>query len=95
MSNDDDAKRIVLARRARFVAAALASASLACGKMATPQPCLEPMPVDAGALDAGSTTTTTTTTPSAEPSAKPVAPPPPQPQVCLKMAPPSRGEENK
>lgn len=37
----DDAKKTILARRARFVAAAMASMSLACGKEhADPQPCL-------------------------------------------------------
>lgn len=40
----DDAKRAILARRARFVAAALAGVSIACGKEAAkPEPCLEPM----------------------------------------------------
>jgi len=50
----DDAKKIILARRTRFVAAALASAAIACGKEAgtggCARPCLEPppMPEDAG-----------------------------------------------
>ncbi|MBX3188524.1 MAG: hypothetical protein KF819_16025 [Labilithrix sp.] len=50
MSDDDrresDAKRAILARRARFVAAAMASVGVACGKSATPQPCLEPTMVE-------------------------------------------------
>lgn len=39
----DDAKKIVLARRARFVAAAIAGVSVACsgGLSTTPQPCLD------------------------------------------------------
>jgi|GEM_PF-2369309 len=59
----DEAKAIVLARRARFVAAAVASVGIACGKSTTPPepclsatvqpdaaplPCLSPMPADAG-----------------------------------------------
>jgi hypothetical protein len=46
----DDARRLILARRARFVAAALAGASVACGKEPAPppQPCLsEPAGYDA------------------------------------------------
>jgi hypothetical protein len=41
----DDAKKIVLARRARFVAAAIASVGIACGKepVPPPQPCLSPI----------------------------------------------------
>ena len=38
----DDAKKLILARRARFVAAALAGVSIACGKdnASNPEPCL-------------------------------------------------------
>ncbi len=42
----DDAKKLILARRARFVAATLAGVGVACGKEPTPppQPCLsQPM----------------------------------------------------
>jgi hypothetical protein len=45
MAADDD-KKLILARRAKFVAAALAGVSVACGKEPTqpPQPCLsQPM----------------------------------------------------
>lgn len=44
MTNDDDeARRIILARRARFVAAALAGAGIASASCeSSPQPCLEP-----------------------------------------------------
>ena len=57
--SDDDAKKIILARRARFVAAAVASVGIACGKTeagSAPMPCLivaipsdaEPPPSDPG-----------------------------------------------
>jgi hypothetical protein len=46
MAADDD-KKLILARRAKFVAAALAGVSVACGKEPTPppQPCLT-VPMD-------------------------------------------------
>ena len=52
MSDDDanDAKKIILARRARFVAAAVASVGIACGKTESspPMPCLSiAVPYDA------------------------------------------------
>lgn len=40
----DDARRAILARRSRFVAAALTGIGVACGKAAAPQPCLEVAP---------------------------------------------------
>ena len=50
---DQEAKRLILARRARFVAAALASvAAVAQAGACNPAPCLEPVPTpapDAGA----------------------------------------------
>ncbi len=49
---DDEARKKILARRATFVAAALAGVSTACGKepSATPQPCLsQPLVRDDGA----------------------------------------------
>jgi hypothetical protein len=51
---DGEAKRLILARRARFVAAALASvAAVAQAGACNPSPCLEPVPApDAGARDA-------------------------------------------
>lgn len=49
---DQEAKRLILARRARFVAAALASvAAVAQAGACNPSPCLEPVPTpvpDAG-----------------------------------------------
>lgn len=47
---DEESKRLILARRSRFVAAALASvAAVAQGSACSPQPCLEPAPpADAG-----------------------------------------------
>jgi hypothetical protein len=47
----DDAKKLVLARRARFVAAALAGMTIGCGKENAPHPCLDVPPgEDANAL---------------------------------------------
>lgn len=49
----DDAKKVILARRARFIAATLAGVGVACGKEPAPppQPCLsQPMTVDAEPL---------------------------------------------
>jgi hypothetical protein len=46
-----DARAVILARRAHFVAAAMASLGIACGKeQQTPQPCLSvvQLPADAG-----------------------------------------------
>jgi len=82
----DDAKKLVLARRARFVAAALAGISVACcGKdKASPFVCLDvPAPEDASA-----------TTPQVCLTAIPTPPPPPDasasavPVPCLGGAPP-------
>ena len=42
----DDAKKLVLARRARFVAAALAGMTIACGKEKAPHPCLDVPPAE-------------------------------------------------
>jgi hypothetical protein len=53
---DDDAKRTILARRARFVAAALSGVAVAGCDRCNPLVCLEP-PL---ATDGGATTTTTT-----------------------------------
>jgi hypothetical protein len=52
---DEESRRIILSRRARFVAAALASASLAASACdAEPQVCLSPpVPADAGDTDSG------------------------------------------
>lgn len=48
---NEDAKRLILARRARFVAAALASAAMACGgdTESNPNPCLSARLEDSGA----------------------------------------------
>lgn len=46
---NDEAKRIILARRARFVAAALAGLNAAmCGGKSEPQPCLSVVAEDSG-----------------------------------------------
>lgn len=72
----DDAKKILLARRARFVAAAIAGLSMGCGKEAAPHPCLDVAPEQDGA--------------PAQPPAPcltvaPPQPPPPEPQPCLSV----------
>jgi hypothetical protein len=79
---DDEARKKVLARRATFVAAALAGVSTACGKEPAqpPQPCLSVAPI----LDVGP-----------QPCLSPVPPSQPDetdagtPQPCLKVAPPA------
>jgi hypothetical protein len=76
---DDESRRIILARRARFIAAALASAGItaaSCNKSnveANPQPCLSVAPVNNDAAP------------------PPHEAPPEQvpPQVCLSPLPPS------
>jgi hypothetical protein len=54
---DEETKRLILSRRARFVAAALASvAAVAQANACSPQPCLEPVPTpvpDAGDVHDG------------------------------------------
>jgi DNA polymerase-3 subunit gamma/tau len=78
VTDDDDCKRTILSRRARFIAAALASAGLtaaSCNKSnveANPQPCLSAPPMDYHAAPP-----------------RPETPPPePPPQVCLSPMPP-------
>jgi hypothetical protein len=77
VTDDDDCKRIILTRRARFIAAALASAGLtaaSCNKSnvdANPQPCLSAPPQNYDAAPP----------PQEQP---PVEPPP---QVCLSPVP--------
>ncbi len=45
--SDDETRKLILARRAKFVAAAIASVGIACGKTgADPQPCLSPPPME-------------------------------------------------
>jgi len=81
VTSDDDTKKLILARRARFIAAALAGAGLssgsitACGdsegdKTVVPQPCLSIAgPRDASAdPDAASPDAVTTTDDAATPS---------------------------
>ena len=74
---DDDSKRIILSRRARFIAAALASAGLtaaSCNKSnleANPQPCLSAPPQNYDAA----------------PPPQETPPPEPPPQVCLSPLP--------
>lgn len=76
MSDEEDARKIVLARRARFVAAAVASLGVAC-RTTTSEPCLspppQPEPQDGGAVSV---------TPSSD--ARPTKAVT-EPQVCLKV----------
>jgi hypothetical protein len=83
---EKDARRRILERRARFVAAALASTSAAC--RGNPMVCLEPPPA-IQADDAGTKTSTTAST-SASTTAAPSASTEPDamPLECLKIAPP-------
>jgi hypothetical protein len=85
---DDDAKRMILARRARFVAAALASmAAVAHAGACNPSPCLEPVPSptpDAGRDAATKDATTTTTIDDGG-----------EPQPCLSTVPPDVDAESK
>jgi len=78
----DDARKIVLARRARFVAATVASFGLAAcsDPKHPPMPCLEPIADPDAGVDAG----------APEPQVcLSVAPPePPEPQPCLSPMPP-------
>ncbi len=95
---DDESKRLILARRARFVAAALASAGISaasCNKNApesNPQPCLSvpvqrvdaaPPPSDVPPSDVPPAEPP----PSAPPSQE-VTPPVEPPHVCLSPMPP-------
>ena len=54
-NGNDDARRLILARRARFVAAAVAGITVACGgatEQADPQPCLRVAQDGGGPRDA-------------------------------------------
>jgi hypothetical protein len=89
---NDEAKRLILARRARFVAAALAGVAVACGGStddADPQACLSPpyQPRDAGSdADADA---------APQPCLEPLPPDAgddAEPQVCLSPLPPDAGD---
>lgn len=43
----DETKKLVLARRARFIAAAIAGMTISCGKETAPRPCLDVADEDA------------------------------------------------
>lgn len=79
-SRDDehDARKIVLARRARFLAAAIAGVGVACSDPKhPPMPCLEPMADPDAGMDAG----------GAEPQVC-LSVAEPEPQPCLQPLPP-------
>lgn len=85
---NDDAKRLILARRARFVAAALAGVAVACGGSAEPETCLSPVftPTDGGkdAADAEPQPCLEPLPPDASDDA--------EPQPCLSPLPPDAGD---
>lgn len=98
-----DARTLILARRARFVAAAMASISIACGKESkNPEPCLSVIEIDSGSSepssldasitgDAGADGVDASTTDAAsapDASAPPKADAGTAPQACLRVAPP-------
>jgi hypothetical protein len=94
----DDPKRAILARRARFVAAAIAGVTVsACGGQTTdpsPQPCLEPS-IDAGdaADDSAPEPCLGMPAPDAEPEPCLSAPAPDaEPAPCLDVEPPDAGD---
>ena len=89
----DDAKKLVLARRARFVAAAIAGigvATAACDS-AEPSVCLSPLaPKDAGVTDADAKSDA-----DPQPCLSPLPPDASdvaEPQVCLSPLPPDGGD---
>ena len=97
-----DARTLILARRARFVAAAMASISIACGKESkNPEPCLSVVEIDSGSTEPSSVDASVPTDagadggdPSTPDAASPDAGAPPKtdagpaPQACLRVAPP-------
>lgn len=87
---NDDAKRLILARRAKFVAAAIAGMAVACGGSADPEPCLSPVlqPRDAGP-DADADTQPQ---PCLDVSAPEDAGKDAEPQPCLSPLPPDAGD---
>ena len=92
MTDDDDCRRTILSRRARFIAAALASAGLtaaSCNKSnveANPQPCLSAPPPRYDVAPPQPCLEMPMSDDGAPP--QPLTPPPePPPQVCLSPMP--------
>lgn len=71
----DDAKKKILARRAKFVAAAIAGLAASCGKEDAPRPCLSPPPIPADA--------SVGPPPPPQPCLSVAVPQEPPPQPCL------------
>ena len=99
----DDARRIILARRARFVAAAVASIGIACGKeKVSPTVCLSVStvvapdasspPPDAATATGEDGGSTITPAPCLSVPAPRDAGPPPQPQPCLRVKAPTQDD---
>ncbi len=90
--DDDDAKRIVLARRARFLAAAMAG--VAAGSCDRPRACLEPPMVTSTAPTAPTVCLSPPVTPRPDAGIEDastataddamIGPPAPPPRVCLR-----------
>lgn len=75
----DEARKLILARRARFVAAAMVGAGLGAGAACTPQPCLEP-PIHTGGSESPMPCLSVAPTP---PDAGALGDAGPPPAVCL------------
>jgi hypothetical protein len=97
MSDDDSARKQILARRARFMAAALASVGGAVASCEKPAACLEAVPVnearprpltpaiESASADAGSASVTPIDALDAGPPPMPCLSPMPPPHACLKV----------
>jgi len=92
---NDDAKKKILARRAKFIAAAVAGISISCGKD-RPEPCLSVTHIPDAASDDGGTPQPCLSPPP-QPCLSVYNPPPdagPPPRPCLEPMPP-RGDAGK
>ncbi len=78
----DDARKAILSRRARFVAAALTAVGTSAMDGCKPQPCLEPTPVDAEMRAAPADAGTAPVDKKSDAAEETMAPPEP----CLKIA---------
>ena len=91
-TGNDEAKRLILARRARFVAAALAGIAAACGGSTDdtdPKPCLSIQPGDGGPP------TDSASDAEPQPCLEPLPPDASddaEPQPCLSPLPPDAGD---
>ena len=86
---EDDSRRIILARRARFVAATLAGVGFAQGCATSSATCLSPPP-RVVEIDGGAEEPEPGTPPEPAARADAAPEPEPEPQVCLEIAEPPR-----